>query len=125
MTRLTNALYQQSASSKAFATQRFTLTEDKARNMALQGILSKIERVSSRRMGNQDATAPSSVKSKPTSPSSICSGHQGCSTKNDDNGSIERAKELQEMINQVMESGGGPTRKTAMASQRAQFGPKQ
>lgn len=119
MTRLTNALYQQSSSSRAFAAQRYTLTEDKARNLALQGIISKIERVSGRRMGNQDA-APPSIKSKSASPSSVHSNGRE-SSRNDNN---ERVKELQEMFNQVMESGGGPTRKSAMASQRAQFGSK-
>ncbi|KAG0207504.1 hypothetical protein BGX28_001281 [Mortierella sp. GBA30] len=70
MTRLTNALYQQSSASKAFATQRFTVSEDKARNMALQGIISKIERVSGRRMGNQDAQLSSSSDTS-TSPKSM------------------------------------------------------
>ncbi|KAF9362498.1 hypothetical protein BGX34_006024 [Mortierella sp. NVP85] len=119
MTRLTNTLYQQSASSRAFATQRYTLTEEKARNMALQGIISKIERVSSRRMGNQDA-ASSSMRSKSASPSSTRTACRESSSGS----SSERVKELQEMINQVMESGGGPTRKSAMASQRAEFSPK-
>ncbi|KAF9103629.1 hypothetical protein BGX27_010490 [Mortierella sp. AM989] len=139
MTRLTNALYQQSATTQAFATQRFTLTEDKARNMALQGIISKIERVSSRRMGNQDALPPVINKSKTSSssqaPVSVATATASMSPmtekrdkeKNnyDDSGSSSsssRAKELQEMINQVMDSGGGPTRKSVMASQRAQFG---
>ncbi|KAK3825352.1 MAG: hypothetical protein J3Q66DRAFT_327539 [Benniella sp.] len=119
MTRLTNTLYQQSASSRAFAAQRYTLTEDKARNMALQGIISKIERVSSRRMGNQDA-ASSSLRSKSASPSSTRTACRESSSSS----SNERVKELQDMINQVMESGGGPTRKSAMASQRAEFSPK-
>ncbi|KAG0250572.1 hypothetical protein BG011_008241 [Mortierella polycephala] len=111
MTRLTNALYQQSASSKAYATQRYTLTEDKARNMALQGIISKIERVSGRRMDNQDAL-PRSSRSKSTS----------MAEKHDQDSS--RAKELQDMMNRMAESGGGPTRKSAMASQRAEFSPR-
>ncbi|KAF9086065.1 hypothetical protein BGX23_009163 [Mortierella sp. AD031] len=110
MTRLTNALYQQTTSSEAFATQRFTLTEDKARNMALQGIISKIERVSGRRMDNQDALPPSS-KSKATATVDK-RDQESC-----------RARELQEMINQVIESGGGPTRRSAIASQRAEFSP--
>ncbi|KAG0289486.1 hypothetical protein BGZ96_006969 [Linnemannia gamsii] len=115
MTRLTNALYQQTASTEAFETQRFTMTEDKARNMALQGILSKIERVSGRRMGNQDALPPV-TKSKPSSTSSSSSEN-----KYEDESS--RARELQEMIDQVVGSGGGPKRRTAMASQRAEFNP--
>ncbi|KAF9941785.1 hypothetical protein BGZ65_001397 [Modicella reniformis] len=119
MTRLTNALYQQSASARAFATQRYILTDDKARNIALHGIISKIERVTGRRMENQDALPPS-IKPKIGSPSSIVS----ISRKNRSNSTAERSKELQEMLNQVMESGGGPTRKSAMASQRAQFCPK-
>ncbi|KAF9539586.1 hypothetical protein EC957_005203 [Mortierella hygrophila] len=117
MTRLTNALYQQTASTEAFETQRYTMTEDKARNMALQGILSKIERVSSRRMGNQDALPPA-AKSKPNSTSSSSSSSEG---KHKEESS--RAKELQEMIDQVVGGGGGPKRRTAMASQRAEFNP--
>lgn len=115
MTRLTNALYQQTASTEAFETQRFTMTEDKARNMALQGILSKIERVSGRRMGNQDALPPV-TKSKPNSTSS-----SSCENTYEDESS--KARELQEMIDQVVGSGGGPKRRTAMASQRAEFNP--
>ncbi|KAF9144117.1 hypothetical protein BGX30_013807 [Mortierella sp. GBA39] len=117
MTRLTNALYQQTASTEAFETQRYTMTEDKARNMALQGILSKIERVSGRRMGNQDALPPA-AKSKPNSASSSSSSSEG---KHKEESS--RAKELQEMIDQVVGSGGGPKRRSAMASQRAEFNP--
>ncbi|KAI1318128.1 hypothetical protein EDD11_007180 [Mortierella claussenii] len=123
MTRLTNALYQQSASSKAFATQRYILTEDKARNMALHGIISKIERVSGRRMENQDALPPSPLltsKYKPAAPSKTAIN----TVEHRESDSVSRAKELQEMINQVVESGGGPTRRSAMASQRAQFGPR-
>ncbi|KAG9068518.1 hypothetical protein KI688_010791 [Linnemannia hyalina] len=117
MTRLTNALYQQTASTEAFETQRYTMTEDKARNMALQGILSKIERVSGRRMGNQDALPPA-AKSKPNSTSSSSSSSE---SKHKEESS--RAKELQEMIDQVVGGGGGPKRRTAMASQRAGFNP--
>lgn len=113
MTRLTNALYQQTASTEAFETQRYTMTEDKARNMALQGILSKIERVSGRRMGNQDALPPA-TKSKPNSMSSS-------SSSSHEEEESSRARELQEMIDQVVGSGGGPKRRTAMASQRAEF----
>ncbi|KAF8940369.1 hypothetical protein BGZ47_007776 [Haplosporangium gracile] len=116
MTRLTNALYQQTASTEAFETQRYTMTEDKARNMALQGILSKIERVSGRRMGNQDALPPV-TKSKPNSTSS------SSSSENKREEESSRARELQEMIDQVVGSGGGPKRRTAMASQRAEFNP--
>lgn len=117
MTRLTNALYQQTASTEAFETQRYTMTEDKARNMALQGILSKIERVSGRRMGNQDALPPATKsKSNSTSTSSLSS-----EDKHEEESS--RARELQEMIDQVVGSGGGPKRRTAMASQRAEFNP--
>ncbi|KAG0066114.1 hypothetical protein BGZ89_007600 [Linnemannia elongata] len=117
MTRLTNALYQQTASTEAFETQRYTMTEDKARNMALQGILSKIERVSGRRMSNQDALPPA-TKSKPNSTSSSASSSEN---KYEDESS--RARELQEMIDQVVGSGGGPKRRSAMASQRAEFNP--
>ncbi|KAI7829782.1 hypothetical protein BC939DRAFT_440567 [Gamsiella multidivaricata] len=135
MTRLTNTLYQQSASSKSFATQRYTLTDDKARNMALQEIISKIERVSGRRMDNQDALPPSSkprsvssssssspamIESRSSSSSNSCSSGSGSGSRKSNN----KAKDLQEMMKQVAESGGGPTRKSAMASQRAQFGPK-
>jgi hypothetical protein len=116
ITRLTNALYQQTASTEAFETQRFTMTEDKARNMALQGILSKIERVSGRRMGNQDALPPV-TKSKPNFSSS------SSSSENKYEEESSRARELQEMIDQVVGSGGGPKRRTAMASQRAEFNP--
>jgi hypothetical protein len=87
--------------------------------MALQGIISKIERVSSRRMGNQDA-ASSSLRSKSASPSLTRTACRESSSSS----SSDRVKELQDMINQVMESGGGPTRKSAMASQRAEFSPK-
>ncbi|CAO3572195.1 unnamed protein product [Mortierella alpina] len=114
MTRLTNALYQQSSSSKAFATQRFTVSEDKAKNMALQGIISKIERVSGRRLENQDAMPPLTHKSKSAS---VSSGKQ------DFESSKAKEKELQEMMNQVAGAGGGAKRKTAMASQRAEFHP--
>ncbi|KAG0376558.1 hypothetical protein BGX24_007585 [Mortierella sp. AD032] len=117
MTRLTNALYQQTTSTEAFATQRYTMTEDKARNMALHGIISKLERVSSRRMGNQDALPPAS-KSKATSTTEAMSS---LDSKRDEESS--RVLELHEMFNQVAESGGGPTRRTAMASQRAEFNP--
>ncbi|KAG0286889.1 hypothetical protein BGZ98_004890 [Dissophora globulifera] len=130
MTRLTNALYQQSASasSQAFQTQRYTLTEGKARSMALQGIIGKIERVSGRRMENQDALPPavptsSSSKVRTTSISLPMSR----SARTDTNSGLEgddgadRAKGLQEILNEVVESGGGPTRKLAIASQRAQF----
>ncbi|KAF9358309.1 hypothetical protein BGX26_002053 [Mortierella sp. AD094] len=134
MTRLTNALYQQSSTTQAFATQRFTLTEDKERNMALQGIISKIERVSGRRMENQDALPPNLNKHKSSSstPVSVATATASTSTmsekrdrekSNYDSSSSSRAKELQDMINQVIDGGGGPTRKSAMASQRAQFGP--
>lgn len=117
MTRLTNALYQQSSSSKAFATQRFTVSEDKAKNMALQGIISKIERVSGRRMENQDASPPPPMSSK--------SKAVGCSVpeKQDYESSKAKEKELQAMMNQVSGAGGGTKRKTAMASQRAEFHP--
>ncbi|KAF9955258.1 hypothetical protein BGZ72_003916 [Mortierella alpina] len=113
MTRLTNALYQQSSSSKAFATQRFTVSEDKAKNMALQGIISKIERVSGRRLENQDAMPPLCNKSKAGSVPEK-QGYESSKTKE---------KELQEMMNQVSGAGGGAKRKTAMASQRAEFQP--
>ncbi|KAG0037904.1 hypothetical protein BGZ82_001603 [Podila clonocystis] len=107
MTRLTNALYQQSATSQAFATQRFTLTEDKARTMALQGIISKIERLSDRRMDNQDALPPPpSTKSR-------------ASLEKDS--PVVRNRDLQDMIEHLVESGGGPTRRSAMSSQRAEF----
>ncbi|KAG0320419.1 hypothetical protein BG000_003591 [Podila horticola] len=107
MTRLTNALYQQSATSQAFATQRFTLTEDKARTMALQGIISKIERLSDRRMDNQDALPPHpSTKSR--------------ASLERDSPAVQN-KELQDMIEHLVESGGGPTRRSAMSSQRAEF----
>lgn len=107
MTRLTNALYQQSATSQAFATQRFTLTEDKARTMALQGIISKIERLSDRRMDNQDALPPApSTKSR--------------ASLERDSPAI-RNMELQDMIEHLVESGGGPIRRSAMSSQRAEF----
>ncbi|KAF9369237.1 hypothetical protein CPB97_003756 [Podila verticillata] len=107
MTRLTNALYQQSATSQAFATQRFTLTEDKARTMALQGIISKIERLSDRRMDNQDALPPSATAK---SRASLERGSPAVGTR-----------ELQDVIDHLVESGGGPTRRTAMTSQRAEF----
>ncbi|KFH73744.1 hypothetical protein MVEG_00958 [Podila verticillata NRRL 6337] len=107
MTRLTNALYQQSATSQAFATQRFTLTEDKARTMALQGIISKIERLSDRRMDNQDALPPSATTK---SRASLERGSPAV-----------RTSELQDMIDHLVESGGGPTRRSAMTSQRAEF----
>ncbi|KAG0280628.1 hypothetical protein BGZ95_009369 [Linnemannia exigua] len=116
MTRLTNALYQQTTSTEAFATQRYTMTEDKARNMALHGIISKIERVSSRRMGNQDALPPSS-KSKATATTAATSS--SFESQRDEESS--RVLELHEMFNQVAESGGGPMRRSAMASQRAEF----
>ncbi|KAF9130262.1 hypothetical protein BGW39_003272 [Mortierella sp. 14UC] len=115
MTRLTNALYQQTTSTEAFATQRYTMTEDKARNMALQGIISKIERVSSRRMGNQDALPPSKSKTTATTTTTATL----LEDKRDEESS--RALELHEMFNRVAESGGGPTRRSAMASQRAEF----
>ncbi|KAF9958596.1 hypothetical protein BGZ70_009134 [Mortierella alpina] len=119
MTRLTSALYQQSSSSKAFATQRFTVSEDKAKNMALQGIISKIERVSGRRLENQDAMPPPLThKSKSGSVSGSVS-----SEKQDYESSKTKEKELQEMMNQVAGVGGGAKRKTAMASQRAEFHP--
>ncbi|KAF9933885.1 hypothetical protein FBU30_004053 [Linnemannia zychae] len=108
MTRLTNALYQQTISSEAFATQRYTVSEDKARSMALHGIMSKIERVSGRRMGNQDALPSSKSKSS-------------FLLDDDDSEESSRARELQEMINQMVESGGGAKRRSAMASQRAEF----
>ncbi|KAF8944540.1 hypothetical protein BGZ46_006230, partial [Entomortierella lignicola] len=123
MTRLTNALYQQSASSQAFATQRFVLTEDKARNMALQGIISKIERVSGRRLDNQDALPPNINKHKSSSSSTPVSVATASTPVMSTKDSSDRSKDLQDMMNQVMESGGGPTRKSLMASQRAQFGP--
>ncbi|KAF9988997.1 hypothetical protein BGZ75_007907 [Mortierella antarctica] len=113
MTRLTNALYQQSSSSKAFATQRFAVSEDKAKNMALQGIISKIERVSGRRLENQDAMPPLSNNNKAGS----------LPEKRDYESSKAKEKELQEMMNQVAGAGGGAKRKTAMASQRAEFPP--
>ncbi|KAF9165653.1 hypothetical protein BGX21_005032 [Mortierella sp. AD011] len=126
MTRLTNALYQQSATTQAFATQRFTLTEDKERNMALQGIISKIERVAGRRMENQDAMPPNLNKhrSTPSTPVSMAAEKREREKSDYDNNSSIRVKELQDMINQVIDGGGGPTRKSAMASQRAQFGPR-
>ncbi|KAF9437125.1 hypothetical protein BGZ76_001906 [Entomortierella beljakovae] len=130
MTRLTNALYQQSASSKAFATQRYTLTEDKARNMALQGIISKIERVSGRRLNNQDALPPNLSKSKnTTSASAPVSVATAMMEKRErekfsfDGSGSTRTRELHDMINQVIDSGGGPTRKSVLAAQRAQFSP--
>ena len=107
MTRLTNALYQQSATSQAFATQRFTLTEDKARTMALQGIISKIERLSDRRMDNQDALPPSATT-------------KGRASLERGSPAV-RTKELQDMVDHLVESGGGPTRRSAMSSQRAEF----
>ncbi|KAF9419987.1 hypothetical protein BGZ94_009256 [Podila epigama] len=124
MTRLTNALYQQSATSQAFATQRFTLTEDKARNMALQGIISKIERLSDRRMDNQDALPPSTLSASSTTltknrTTTVTAG--GTLNETETESAAARAKELQDMINQMVESGGGPTRRSAMSSQRAEF----
>lgn len=133
MTRLTNALYQQSATTQAFATQRFTLTEDKERSMALQGIISKIERLSDRRLENQDAFPPPVVvKSKQpySSPLQHLNQDQNQMQQrrrrnhdNDDNDESLKAQELQDMLDQVVGSGGGPRRKSALASQRAGFSP--
>ncbi|KAG0260814.1 hypothetical protein DFQ27_003332, partial [Actinomortierella ambigua] len=58
MTRLMDALAQRTETPVGFATQRYVMTEEKARNMALQGILSKIEKMSDRRLENQDAVLP-------------------------------------------------------------------
>ncbi|KAG0051033.1 hypothetical protein BGZ83_004188 [Gryganskiella cystojenkinii] len=130
MTRLTNALYQQSASTQAFATQRFTLTEDKARAMALNGIISKIERLSDRRLENQDALPPPIAKSKPftLSPQQKTEQNQMQERKTRQNQLEDenlKAQELQEMMDQVVYGSGGPTRRSAIASQRAEFSPGQ
>lgn len=131
MTRLTNALYQQSAATQAFATQRFTLTEDKARTMALQGIISKIERLSDRRLENQDALPPPITKSKPfVSPLQQLEKDQNQiqerrTRKGQQDDETLKAQELQEMMDQVVYGSGGPTRRFAMASQRAEFSPGQ
>ncbi|GJJ69017.1 hypothetical protein EMPS_01363 [Entomortierella parvispora] len=130
MTRLTNALYLQSSSTQAFATQRFTLTEDKERNMALQGIISKIERLSDRRLENQDALPASKAKHPyPSPPFQPLESDQDqmprrCNKKLDEENL--KAQELQQMLDQVVGSGGGAMRKSALASQRAEFssGPK-
>ncbi|KAF9568110.1 hypothetical protein EC968_003083 [Mortierella alpina] len=123
MTRLTNALYQQSSSSKAFATQRFTVSEDKAKNMALQGIISKIERVSGRRLENQDAMPPVLCNNKSKTGSVPEKQQQQQQQQDHESSSKAKEKDLQEMMNQVAGAGGGPKRKTAMASQRAEFHP--
>ncbi|KAG0237626.1 hypothetical protein BGW42_000454 [Actinomortierella wolfii] len=58
MTRLMDALSQRTETPVGFSTQRYVMTEEKARNLALQGILSKIEKLSDRRLDNQDAVLP-------------------------------------------------------------------
>ncbi|KAG0069384.1 hypothetical protein BGZ92_004687, partial [Podila epicladia] len=71
------------------------------------GIISKIGRLSDRRMDNQDALPPT-----PSSKSRASLERDSPAIRN---------RELQDMIEHLVESGGGPTRRTAMSSQRAEF----
>ncbi|KAF9580582.1 hypothetical protein BGW38_002709 [Lunasporangiospora selenospora] len=134
MTRLTNTLYQQTATTQAYATQRYTLSEDKARSIALHGIISKIEKLSDRRLDNQDATPRSSsslnrpksmVETRQVSLDALGSRSATAAGSSTSLGTANsKAQELQDMINRVVDGGGGPMRKQAMATQRAEFSVK-
>jgi len=93
--------------------------------MALQGIISKIERLSDRRLENQDALPSTKAKQAYPSPplqpldSDQVQIQQQKNRKRDEENL--KAQELQQMLDQVVGSGGGAIRKSALASQRAEF----